>query len=483
MRAWGLLGIAAAAVGCAPQNDGQIATTSSAVSTDPGAAQIQAYINSAFYADTDILYSFLTPESQEVDCIDFYAQHSVKGFLEAGLSVSADNLPSPPALPSNLPASKPLATGVSFDVNGHARKCPEGTVAKSRPTVAQIEAVGGLAAFNSRRVPHPQQDPNQHDCYWQTTPGPGYDHAVGYQYGTFTGGLTFTPVYAPVVAFPHYPSYEHSLSELWMQTGSCESWVSLYGGQDTCTDGNAVQSLEVGWMVGESFLQGNDDVSPYLFVFITQDGYSQRNCYADQSNNGVSCCNTALGYTNSCWIDAPGIAWPYAVNSNWSSFVQPLGSPPSEASIQVWNSGSAWNVYIDGHLIGWYPSVTFTNQMMQSASYMQVGGEVFDSWPCVYGGNCGHTSTGMGSGIDPDYGYGYSAYHRNVNYIDGSGYHDATLSYVVDTPPAELDEGKPGICGYDAAAFGYDGAGYNLGAGVPGTNWHEYFFFGGYQEP
>ncbi len=121
----------------------------------------------------------------------------------------------------------------------------------------------------------------------------------------------------------------------------------------------------------------------------------------------------------------------------------------------------AWFVYIDGQLIGWYQSAAFTGQMQWSATYLQVGGEVFDHWA---GGQ--HTTTQMGSGIYPSgpppyYGYGYSAYHRNVSYIDsgfpvnGSDYHKSSLAYTTSPPPAEGDLGYPGICGFDAGTYGY----------------------------
>jgi hypothetical protein len=40
--------------------------------------------------------------------------------------------------------------------------------------------------------------------------------------------------------------------------------------------------------------------------------------------------------------------------------VQPIGDPPAEMAIQVWNGWNygyyAWFVYIDGNLIGYYPT-------------------------------------------------------------------------------------------------------------------------------
>ena len=90
-----------------------------------------------------------------------------------------------------------------------------------------------------------------------------------------------------------------------------------------------------------------------------------------------------------------------------------------------------------------------------------------------------NTTTLMGSGIFPSVPnppglYKQSSYHRNISYIDlGNAYHNATLRYIT-TPPAELDNGYYGICGYDAGNFGY---GLATSGGLSG--WGTYFYFGG----
>jgi Neprosin len=111
---------------------------------------------------------------------------------------------------------------------------------------------------------------------------------------------------------------------------------------------------------------------------------------------------------------------------------------------------------------------------MRYRLYLQVGGEVYDEWP-----NNNHTTTQMGSGIPPTsasgHGYEYAAYHRNVTYIDSSiNYHNASLQYIV-TPSGDLDEGIPGICGYEAGLF------YTLSSSIAAgaSGWGTYFYYGG----
>ncbi len=449
------------------------------------AAAVQTYIDTTFYSDADIQYSFATTAGEKVDCIDFYSQRSVRSQLARGAWVpDPASLPDPPPMPGSIPKPhKPAGASVAFDgtldANGHAQKCPAGTVPTMRPTVKAIAAAGGLDAYRSRRPPLPMKDPNQdpiqHDCYHQFSPGPGYDHAAGVHMpvGTYYGALSFLSINQPYV---YNTSTEHSLSEIWIQTGDCESWTS-YNDPDNCTtggNGDAVQSLEVGWMVGDDSLWSNEPQAPHLFVFITQDGYDTKWCFS-----GSSYCYTDYPYGNStadAWVIAPGA--PFTLNQSLGQYVQPLGSDPAEMAIQVWNGTThgypAWFVWIDGQLLGWYPADTFAGQMQSSASYIQAGGEVYDSWP-----NNAHTTTQLGTGIFPSVPppaqtYQMCSYQRNLSYIDsGSNYNDMALGFIT-TPPAELDDNRLGICGYDAGDYGY---GLDLGD-LP-SGWGSSFSFGG----
>ena len=83
---------------------------------------------------------------------------------------------------------------------------------------------------------------------------------------------------------------------------------------------------------------------------------------------------------------------------------------------------------------------------------IQVGGEVLNREP-----NGHHTSTYMGSGIWPSYGYGLAAFQTLIRYVDLSGnYAEVSLSRQVEYPNC-----------YDASPFYYD------------NYWHTYFYFGG----
>ena len=155
-----------------------------------------------FYSDTDIVYSFQTSLGKPVDCIAFAAQHSVKALLAMGATVPTTAPPaftaSPPAPPPNADPALPFHG--QADPNGKAQACPSGTVPVSRPTVAQVTAAGGVAAYQLA-VAHPprlmgSQSTFENDCWLNPFPANAssfssananasgdFDHAVGIQNG------------------------------------------------------------------------------------------------------------------------------------------------------------------------------------------------------------------------------------------------------------------------------------------------------------
>jgi hypothetical protein len=459
-----------------PASDVQLAAATAQPSSAE-LARIQTYRDS-LYMDSDIVYSFQSKFGATVDCIDFEAQGSVKALRAQGKATPFDklgSLPSPPGGIAPPNGASDLAFQGEPDANGNPRRCPEGTVLSSRPTVAQILDAGGLDAFEAQRARLPQQSTEEYDCFYTTTGAAGFDHAAGYQHLNYAGLLKYTTLYGPSLA----NTSEHSISQLWAITGSCENWAP---GQACTTgaNGNAVQSVEVGWMVGN----GNASQIPYLFAFVTLDGYlyGGKSCFAGQGTlqGGQPCCTASGTEGTDCWIANPNGAQFLVNEALGTAGSLPTGRAPVEMSFQVWNGtpygANAWYVWINGSLIGGYLSSIFTGQMQTTgASYLQVGGEVYDSWP----GNPGsHTTTQMGSGIPPapssGHGYEYTAYDRNVMYIDAQeNYHNASLQYIQDTPAGEFD--STGVCGYQAGLF------YALSTSqaAGGSGWGTYFYYGG----
>jgi hypothetical protein len=251
-------------------------------------AHIQAWLDSV-YPSANIRHSFLTKFGELVSCLDFSAQASVKALAAQGLPSTPPNPPpSPPPLggASNNPAADVSFNG-ALDEDGNARSCPTGTVPVMPPTMSQIQAAGGLDAFLSARASVPPPSSGEHDCFGNTS-GPDYDHAVGYENGTFSGLLSALSIYSPYI----YYSTDHEVSQLWIQTGNCE--YDIVQGGTTCigSGGTPVQSLEAGYIAGYSPYQVNGDLNDHLFVFWAANGYSPNNCPLSGDSGTVFC---------SCW--------------------------------------------------------------------------------------------------------------------------------------------------------------------------------------
>ena len=508
----------------------------------PGPTQIQAFIDASYYSTSDVRSSFIS-HGDQVDCIDFTAQHSVKAWTASGVAMPT-TLPAPPDAPPGMrPVNFPA--GFAFegqpDVNGHPQSCPAGQVPVSRPTVAQIQAAGGVAAFvqaqaDRRRMLSGAQSPDQHDCWLNNAPGNGgvigsndgvdWEHAAGVQTTGFLpagapgfyGAHTVTPIYSPLMD----PAgiNEHTDTQFWIQSGICEDWyptkIEIATQKNQCKTGAActgcsgaacancaVQSMEIA-----SFVEVGK--GPRLAVFFTGDGYFMSGCFAGQG--GVSCpmcpvTTTAFGPPSSgtltegtdCFVAMPGAKLkpdsPLPVNTSGPAGSQ-YGVAPFEIEFSVWNgsgtSNPGWWIYVRTdpsgplELIGWYPPETFKwpdgslgPLSNGPATYLQAGGEVFDNWPMG-----SHTSTSMVSDNAAQAGFQFAAYHRNMGYYDANkGIHDASLGYPV-APTAEGDNGIPGVCGLFSGgwtdAAGAPG-GYTLSTTVPAgaPGWGQYMFFGG----
>jgi hypothetical protein len=501
----------------------------------PAQVQTQAFIDATYYAASDIRSSFMDG-AQQIDCIDFAAQHSVKAWKAAGVTIPT-TAPAAPVRPGSMDPPN-VSPGFGYtgqpDVNGHAESCASGQVPVSRPTVAQIQAAGGVAAFvqaqaSRNRLMAGMQDPAEHDCWLNTAPGNGdpigtpnavdWEHAAGVQTtgflpasaNGFFGAHTITPIYAPFTD-PAGPS-EHTDSQFWVQSGNCEDWYAspteIANHQNQCQTGSActsctgascaqcaVQSLEVA-----SFVQ--QGAAPDLAVFFTTDGYFERNCFA--GNAKCTGCPTTTTQVN-----APGatgtltegtdcfVAWPgaltkpnatLAVNTSGPGGSQ-YGVAPNEVEFEVWNGAGTptpgWWIYVNKNLIGWFPPATFnwsdgTPGPLSNgpATYLQAGGEVFDSWA---GG--AHTATSMVSDNAAQSGYEFAAYHRSMGYYDATQtFHDTNLAYGI-APASEDDDGIPGVCGLHSGgwtdAAGEKGA-YTLSTTTPagGAGWGQYVYFGG----
>ena len=411
-------------------SDAGVSTTAGAGVSATELAKIQAYLNSRYMA-SDVWRTFIAATGQTIDCIDWFAQPSVKAMAAKGTPIT--QIPTPPPLPTGLvKASIPdwALNGVP-DNNGVPRTCAPNGVAMVRVTVAEILAAGGLDAYLAR--------PRGHGGPPATYNSPGYAHEKERFNGSLNPvinyGQSVLSINSPTIPQNYSSFWDHSISQTWMLSGTgyniCQNGMCSVPGQSDCATA-CVQTFETGWDV-ES---GASTAS--FFIFGTNDGY------------------TTACYANSCasFIYIPG-------NWIWDTYPLPVNLPGSnwqqwELQVVTFNYDSTWWLWVNGGYIGFFESAAlgwntnfFTGMMQNAAQDFQAGGEVYDD-----------TSTWvvpMGSGASATAGFEQSAYMHDFLACD------QTL----------------GLCLYDfSPVTGTDRGAYNYSTYNPNPYWNNSFFFG-----
>jgi hypothetical protein len=437
-----LLLMASGATGCGQQ----AAPTSQAhVVAQTDEQRIQAFLDSR-YAARDVRHSFRAKWGDDIDCVDFLAQPGVRALAARGHPLtrmpegkpSKRRPPSPPR-PSKLLASEDFAFRGEPDENGHARRCPTGTVPIIRITRDQIVRAGGLRAFLSYMRSKPPPPICAH-------PPGDFAQVVGTPTGSsnpVVEGHTVTTIWGPTVS----QAGDHSTSQLWMVSG-CER--------------KGAQSVEVGWGVDPG-VNHADTSGPHLFVFAA-------NAADEQGFHSAGCYNASFGDPADCpgWVQVSGALVPGMQLPSSNVTVQ------HELTLRVTHGPEeGWTVYVaidegfgdsQEELLGYYPESAFFGAMQTAAEHFQVGGEVAFS-PAE--------EVPMGSGQVAIAGYPAAAYHRDVSVTDQSLRTFSGPPFVLST----LSGGAPceGPCLYTVDNTVPAGP----AAGGPPGDWHDYFYFGG----
>jgi hypothetical protein len=418
-------------------------------------ARIQKYLDS-IYKKSDVISSFRTKFGEDIDCIDFYAQASVKSLIARGQPV---RIPDISALPHDEIAPKPgvddplvdVAFNGTPDENGNPRKCFGMTVPMVRKSVEEIEAAGGLDAYLKRhggkRAVAPPSPPPTGSAPVDDV---GYMHAVA----TYSTGGSIGPIFGgEVTSYIASPAlnqqpHGHSLAQTW--TTSKGNVCTGSGSSSGCS-----QTVEMGWMVDNDMF---NDANTHLFIFSTQDGYWSTGCYDGEACNSMAACDDT-GYLEPCNGYTNGLE-PNPVVLNPSSPWAPgmkLTASASGATVEVnfatWFLGGEWSLLVGNAAEGmsemaFYPPDTWNGgaykcttgtccptgepcaangstptgltiaagaPLMNSAADFQTGGEVAADFEPF--NNSNPASSNMGDGIG---GASFSsAYMRNIELFLG----------------------------------------------------------------
>jgi hypothetical protein len=244
---------------------------------------------------------------------------------------------------------------------------------------------------NPRQKKHwrKQQSPRTHTKHSNTTdpadPSAELQHLYAVVEGTptstgaYTGGGAIFSVNGPVIADP---SYEFSLSQLWIVAG----------------DSSNINTAEVGWQVYPSAHRSQHPLAPHLFIYWTSDDYQATGCYNLECSGFVQIHNS--------WVLGGAF-------SRYTTLTENSNIEYEVAIYVVFDPKiPGWVLVIDNAVVGYWPSSIY-NTLRTSGDSVQFGGEIA---PATI-----PTDTAMGSGAFPSEGYPIAAYQRNVFYFDSAG--------------------------------------------------------------
>jgi hypothetical protein len=199
--------------------------------------------------------------------------------------------------------------------------------------------------------------------------------------------------------------------------------------QIACTNSDIgrLQTVEAGWQQRKN---SYGDWVPHLFTYYTTNGYT-----SNGDNEG--------GYNEDVdgWVQVDGQIHPGALSSPNS--VRGGAQYVMQIKYQLFNGN--WWLMCNGRWLGYYPARLF----MGSSSVFSTLGDHADTihfYGEIYDSNVtpGKTSTDMGSGYWPEYGWTWAAYQRNLlvqtdragtmaEYDGGSGWASDTDMYDIET--------------------------------------------------
>jgi hypothetical protein len=208
------------------------------------------------------------------------------------------------------------------------------------------------------------------------------------------------------------------------------------------SDTGRLQTLEAGWQERKD---SYGDWVPHLFTYYTTNGYTD-----DDDNVG--------GYNQDVdgWVQYDGSVHPGAISSPNST----RGGDQYVMQIKYQLYQGNWWFRCNGRWLGYYPASLFMGRQSvfstlgDHADRISFYGEIYDSNETP-----GKTSSDMGSGYWPDYGWQWAAYQRNLR---------------VQTDRAG------GLADYDGVGWASDPDMYDLQTHMrSGSNWGSYFWMGG----
>jgi Neprosin len=373
----------------------------------------QAILNR--YKGVEVSHSFLL-DGQHYDCVPVNQQPAFRTY---GLKAAAQ---APPAelinarklaADTNVQSAKSLESEQPFDALGNSTQCEANTVPLLRTTLETMSHFATLQDFyhkqpgNAVRVAQAREAvPAREFADPSVT---SHKYSFTYQYVNNLGGNSNLNLWNPYVNTAAGEIF--SLSQEWYIGGS----------------GSGTQTEEVGWVVYPAMFSNSEKA--HFFIFSTADDYA------------TGCWNNSCG-------DFVQVADSGLLGTTWSN-TSTSGGSQYEISAEYYLYQGNWWLSYNGTWIGYYPGSKYHGgQNSRYAQIIEFGTEGVGTtiWPPE------------GSGAFSNRGFGYSAFQRNLYYINTAG-----TSYWDSLTP---DEPSP-------ACYTITGPYTSTGA------WTKYFYEGG----
>ena len=380
--------------------------------------------------------AFETADGKLIHCIEIGSQRSVKN---AGLTPGEIRTgPAIPPLTDQTPGHEKAANPADFgldgtrDAQGNLRRCPPGSIPVLIPTLedlcrfrtfddifrkypigTNVSSATTLASTNLTALPPGPVDLLSPDAVV-------HEYAHAYTSVENQGEQATFNVWQPSVE----RNDEFSLSQLWVARASGSS--------------SNLQTAETGWQVYSNLY---NDSRPHLFIYSTTHNYDSG--YTGGYNLGPG---MFVQVDSSVVI---GGAFSPVSTQGGTQYVVRLMFYRDPGGSHDW-----WLKYED-KWVGYYPNSYYnSNGIADKSASIDFGGEIVNT-------NIGatHTTTDMGSGRFPSEGFGYSAYIKDVTYVD--------LNYAT-REAGSLNKDVTNANYYDLSLlFSSD------------SSWRNYFYFGG----
>jgi hypothetical protein len=390
------------------------------------------------HVDKDAIVSTYTNSAgQIVDCVERERQPSLLNPKMKGHVIE-----DPPEIPAPMFEENDNRDGTEAPAIEEEGGCEEGTVPIVRLTMERLERFESIEDYNHK---DPSSLSSSNNGLEQPSSEPfafateGHNHAAAYIHPapppgggplwSVDGFSARLSIWKP--AYENSP--EFSLGQIWVVGGSKAT--------GTC------ETVEAGWIVRRSY---HGDDLPHLFIFFTT------NCYDESGPDKGGWNLDVKGFIQTDHsVEIGGPITPYSIKNGtqiWKTF-------------QWRQKRAGWWLYYDGKWVGYYPRELFNSGLENSATWVQVGGEIYTD--NAQGSR--FTYTDMGSGSYYSTATSTNQYNNDVAAAQKIFYLDSdTGAWVRPTSMAvkELNHCYEGHFGGGAsdpwgAYFFYGGTGYN----------------------